>query len=65
MYNLLKKLYNNKWYDNFIPDITRYLDEHKNFKKLYKNDISIIITDDNYKNRLEYSYDKLKSIFKS
>jgi len=63
--NLLRKLYNNKWYDNFLPDITRYLDEHKNFNKLYKNDISIVITDGNYKNRLEYSYDKLKSIFNS
>jgi len=59
--NFLSKLYFDKGYENFVPDIDRYLREHEKFLDEYKKDIYVEITDDIYINRLEIILKYLKN----
>jgi len=51
--DFLETLYKNKGYHNFLPDIERYISDHKKFMEKYGQDVYITITDENYLSRLE------------
>ena len=57
---LLTKLYKSKKYLESLDRIDELIQDHDNFLNKYSNDINLHITDEDFINRIQISYNKVK-----
>lgn len=62
---LLTKLYQTKSYFDSLKLIDQLIQDHENFLKEFSKDINIHITDKDFKNRLEISYEAVNNYLNS
>jgi len=58
--NFLESLYKIKKYDAGLKELNKYFNDHQKFLKQFKNEINLHITDKEFPQRLELSYQKVK-----
>lgn len=58
--DFLKNLYNIKGYFESLKQIDEWINDHNIFLEKYSNDVALHITENDFKQRLEKSYEKVK-----